>query len=527
MSDKLFFDKEYLFPPISLLSSPDEEISEDELVAEEEALLERLLMAFEKLKVKFEEPISYTSSPSIVSFEVLPITPSKINQLLKMEDALSLAFDGRSIRTYISHQKERWVIEVPRSKRPTIYLREVMESDTFVNAKGYLNAAIGVDACGNSTVVDIAKLPHLLIGGSTGSGKSVLINNFLLSLLYTKTPDQVKLILIDPKKVEFSSYRDLPHLMMPVISNPQDAAAALMAAVEMMEERFDLFEQLHVRSIPDYNQNVDDEKLPYVVIVIDELADLMLACRNDIETPMARLAQKGRAVGIHLIVATQRVAPTVVTRFVKTFFPSTVGLSTCTKDASKLLFDQPGAERLIGRGDMLFYPVGSMAPARYQCCFESDSTVDKVCDFIRTGNSPVDYDAAFAARIEQQKNANMPKKEYNTDPDCLFCKIVAGEIPSTKVYEDKYVYAFRDIAPMAPVHVLVVPKEHIASADEIKFSNSSHVAHIFKAIPKIAAAEGLTNGYRVITNCGEDGCQTVKHLHFHILGGKKLPDTLA
>ncbi len=535
MSDTLFSNQSdglltdsgsYRFPPLALLSTPDEIVSDDELIAEENTIRETLLKALKELKITIEEQITYTVSPTVICYEVVPVTPKDVRKLLKGEDDLDFYFNGIKIRTYICHEKERLIIEIPRSYRRTLYLREVMESDAFVNANGDLKAAIGVDAAGANTVIDITKMPHLLIGGTTGSGKTIFINNVLLSLLYTKTPDELKLILIDPKKVELSSYRDLPHLLTPVISSPKEAANALMGAVEMMEARFDLFEQMQVRNIKEYNQNVCGEKLPYVVIVIEELADLMISCRKDIEDPIARLAQKSRATGIHLIISTQRLAKDVLSTIITANIPSRIAMATVCKKESELVLREPGAERLRSRGDMLFWPIGGLAPMRAQCCFENYSTVDKICEYIRTSNAPIEYDEAIRARIEKHKNANISEEE-TLKSDCLFCKIIAGEIPSTKVYEDKYVYAFRDIEPMAPVHVLIVPKVHIASADGINAANSSYVARIFQAIPKIAAAEGLTNGYRVITNCGEDGCQTVKHLHFHILGGKKLPESLA
>lgn len=399
------YGEKYVFPPLSML--PDQEpLNRDELVAACHQECELLRQALETLKIKIDSQITYTYSPSVTSYEVHPFLPKHRNALLKSTSDLALMLNAAPIRVFVSTTEiNTTVIEVPHQKRHTVHLREVLESDDFVNATGRINLAVGVDTSGSNVVWDLAKTPHILMAGTTCSGKSVLINDFLLSMLYTKTPNDVKLILIDPKRVEFSSYKNIPHLLTPVISSPKKACRALNAAVEMVEKRFELFEETGVRNIDDYNQKVSGDvagdKLPRIVIVIDELADLMFTSRKQAEIPIARISQKGRAAGIHLIISTQRIARDVISTLLTANLPTRIAFATTSSKDSGIIFDQYGAEKLLSRGDTLLRLMGALNSVRTQCCFVDDSVVSKICDFVRETNPPVIYDEALTAYIDE------------------------------------------------------------------------------------------------------------------------------
>ena len=395
MSDTLFSNREYVFPPISLLNS--EPIDTEKWIAEADAGMTELPKILADLKIPIDGHITYTMSPSVICYAVHPFLPKHTRKLLKSEDELAFRLNTlRGVRAYIRNGKpDTAYIEVPRHNRDILCLREIMESKEFTEATGSLNVALGVNSDAENVVFDLARMPHLLVAGTTCSGKSVFINNLLMSLLYAKTPDELKLILIDPKKVEFTAYKDIPHLLTPIISSPKQAIMALMRATEMMENRYDLFSEIRVRNIQDYNKKVGDNKLPYVVIVIDELADLMMTNKDDAETAIARLAQKARAAGIYMVVSTQRPRKDTISDYIKINIPSRIAFSTVSLSDSRTILDASGAEKLQGAGDMLFAPFTGNAPSRVQCCFVGDNEVRKVCEFIRSCNPPVEYDASF------------------------------------------------------------------------------------------------------------------------------------
>ena len=395
MSDTLFSNKEYVFPPVSILNN--ETIDTGAWIAECNESMEELRRAIASLKITIDDQITYIASPAVIRYAVHPFLPKDTRKLLKSEAELALYMNAcRSIRAYVSHTEFNTVyIEVPRRKRDALYLREILESKEFTEATGAINVAFGVNCIAENVVFDLAKMPHLLVAGTTGSGKSVFINNLLMSLLYTKTPDELKLILIDPKKVELSCYKDIPHLLTPVISSPKHATMALMRAVEIMEERFELFTNMGVRNIQDYNKKVGDSNLPYIVIVIDELADLMLSNKFDTESAIARLTQKARAAGMYVVVSTQRPRKDVISELIKVNIPSYVAFATTCLGDSKMILNASGAEKLQGAGDALFLPIGAPTPTRVQCCFVEDREVDRVCEFIRSSNAPVEYDTSF------------------------------------------------------------------------------------------------------------------------------------
>ena len=313
-------------------------------------------------------------------------------------------------------------IEVPNRKRATVYLRDLIENAKFTDSKSKLTSSLGMDVGGNPVYFDIGKMPHLLIAGTTGSGKSVCINTIILSILYKARPDEVKLILIDPKQVEFTVYENIPHLYCPIVSEPKKAAGALASAVTEMERRFELIKSVGVRNIESYNEvtanDPEKEYLPKMVIIIDELADLMMTARDEVETSICRLAQKARAAGIHVILGTQRPSVDVITGLIKANVPSRIACTVTSQVDSRTIIDVGGAENLIGYGDMLFAPVGSSKPMRVQGAFVSDGEVEQIVNFIKENNGSVKYNAAFIQSMEENaKNCGMGKKGSSSGSD--------------------------------------------------------------------------------------------------------------
>ena len=319
--------------------------------------------------------------------------------------ALSLATSGVRIEAPIPN-KPAVGIEVPNRNRATVYLRDLIDNPKFKEAKSRLTSSLGMDVGGNPIYFDIAKMPHLLIAGATGMGKSVCINSVIVSLLYKAKPEEVKLILIDPKKVEFNIYKDIPHLYAPIISDPKKAAGALASAVAEMERRFELIEEVGVRDITTYNavteNDPEKEHMTHMVIIIDELADLMMTAKDEVETSICRLAQKARAAGIHIIIGTQRPSVDVITGLIKANVPSRIACTVASQVDSRTIIDIAGAEKLIGRGDMLFAPVGSAKPMRVQGSFVSEAEVEKIVTYIKENNARAKYNKDFVNRIEEE-----------------------------------------------------------------------------------------------------------------------------
>ena len=295
---------------------------------------------------------------------------------------------------------------MPNKNVSTVYLKELIDTQQFRTAKSRVTVALGMDVAGTPIYVDIAKMPHMLIAGATGMGKSVCINAMIVSLLYKATPDEVKLILIDPKKVELSIYNGLPHLLVPVVTDPKKAAGSLHWAVTEMDRRFELIEEVGVRDIASYNRITKDdpekEFLPQIVIVIDELADLMMTAPKEVEDSICRLAQKARAAGMHLVIGTQRPSVDVVTGLIKANVPSRIAFTMASQVDSRTIIDIAGAEKLIGRGDMLYAPVGFSKPARVQGSFVSESEIEKIIDFIKTTSGVSSYDSFVIESIEKE-----------------------------------------------------------------------------------------------------------------------------
>ncbi len=353
--------------------------------------------------------------PSVTRYELQPAAGVKISKITSLADdiALALASSGVRIEAPIPN-KSAVGIEVPNKNRSTVSLREIIETPVYRNAKSKLNVSLGKDITGNTICADVAKMPHLLIAGTTGSGKSVCLNAMIISILYNSTPDEVKLLMIDPKQVEFTIYNGIPHLLVPVVADPRKAAGALGWAVTEMLQRYKMFSEKSVRDIKGYNKLAETDEtmtpMPHICIFIDELSDLMMAAPNEVEDSICRLAQMARAAGMHLVIATQRPSVNVITGIIKANIPSRIALSVSSQVDSRTIIDSVGAEKLLGNGDMLFNPVGVSKPVRVQGCYVSDEEVENVVKFIKSQTEDEKkYDEDVMQEIERQA-AMEPKK---------------------------------------------------------------------------------------------------------------------
>lgn len=367
-------------------------------------LLDKLSM----FKIEGDVVRTYTG-PVVTTFEFKPAPNVKVSKILNLQDDLAMALKAQTIRIQAPIPGKDVVgIEVPNEDTQTIYLKEMLESDLFQNSKSPLTMILGKDIVGKAFITDLKKLPHLLIAGTTGSGKSVGINSMILSLLYKNSPDNLKLVMIDPKMLEFSMYNDIPHLLTPVITKAGDAVNALANMVGEMERRYTLMSQTKTKNIENYNEKAKKESfetLPYIVVVIDELADLMMTSGKDVEYSIARLAQMARASGIHLIVATQRPSVDVVTGLIKANLPSRLSYKVGQKIDSKIILDSMGAESLLGRGDMLFTPPGMSGLVRIHAPWSSEDEIEKVVDFLKEQRD-VEYDMNFIKDRNSQNSSN-------------------------------------------------------------------------------------------------------------------------
>ena len=398
----------YVFPPVDMLTANPNSAEED-FSKELNENAQNLLATLASFKVSIDG-ITYSRGPTITRYELKPAAGTRVRAIANLVDdiALSLATTGVRIEAPIPN-KPAVGIEVPNRTRATVYLRDLIDSPKFFESKSRLTACLGMDVGGNPIHFDITKMPHLLIAGATGMGKSVCINTIIVSLLYKAKPDELKLILIDPKKVEFTMYKNIPHLYAPIVSDPKKAAGALASAVAEMERRFELIEQAGVRDISGYNATIendpDGEYMPHMVIIIDELADLMMTAPDDVENSICRLAQKARAAGIHIIIGTQRPSVDVITGLIKANIPSRIACTVASQTDSRTILDIAGAEKLIGRGDMLFAPVGASKPMRVQGAFVSEGEVEKIVSFIRDNNAAGKYNAQFVQMIDEKAAA--------------------------------------------------------------------------------------------------------------------------
>ncbi|MEH7239195.1 DNA translocase FtsK, partial [Bacillus sp. JJ1562] len=381
----------YSFPGLSYLNAPPTDQHDDsQWLIEQRNILDQTLRNF---KVG-ANVVNVTQGPAVTRFEVHPEPGVKVNKITNLSDDIKLSLAAKDIRIEAPIPGKNTIgIEVPNKKSKPVLLKEIIQSSEFTSNKSPLTVAMGLDISGKPIVTDLQKMPHGLIAGATGSGKSVCINAMLVSLLYKASPDEVKLLLIDPKMVELAPYNHIPHLVSPVITDAKAATAALKWSVEEMERRYELFAHSGVRDIGRYNEMVKkhDEKsgkLPYLVIIIDELADLMMVAPGEVEDSICRIAQKARACGIHLILATQRPSVDVITGLIKANVPTRIAFSVSSQVDSRTIIDSSGAEKLLGRGDMLFLENGSSKPIRVQGNFVSDDEIEAVVDYVKTEMKP-------------------------------------------------------------------------------------------------------------------------------------------
>ncbi len=388
--------KDYELPTTQLLNAvclKDTSLDENEI----DQKIQDLLSKLRTFKIDGDIIRTY-SGPIVTTFEFRPAPNVKVSRILGLSDDLAMTLCAESIRIQAPIKGKDVVgIEIPNSQSQIIYLREILESELFQKSSSPLTLALGKDIVGNPFITDLKKLPHLLIAGTTGSGKSVGVNAMILSLLYKNPPDQLKLVMIDPKMVEFSIYADIPHLLTPIITDSKKAIGALQSVAKEMERRYSLMSEYKVKTIDSYNEQAENngvEAFPYLIVVIDELADLMMTGGKEAEFPIARIAQMGRASGLHLIVATQRPSVDVVTGLIKTNLPSRVSFRVGTKIDSKVILDTDGAQSLLGRGDMLFTPPGTNGLVRLHAPFATEDEIKKIVDFIKA-QKEVEYDKDF------------------------------------------------------------------------------------------------------------------------------------
>lgn len=434
----------YCFPPVTMLAiSPqgNPALETEELQTNGRVLVDTLKSFGVQTKI-----LDICRGPSVTRYEIQPAAGVKISKITNLSDdlALNLAATGVRIEAPIPG-KAAVGIEVPNKNRSTVRMRELVESNSFQSSKSKLSVALGRDIAGQPVIADLAKMPHLLIAGTTGSGKSVCINSLIISMLYKASPDDVRFLMIDPKAVELTEYNGMPHMLVPVVTDPRKASGALGWAVSEMMKRYKIFSEFNVRNLKGYNslaasQNYQDENgqpmpaMPQIVIIIDELADLMMAAPKEVEDSICRLAQLARAAGMHLVVATQRPSVDVVTGLIKANIPSRIALTVSNAVDSRTILDAGGAEKLLGNGDMLFAPVGAQKPLRVQGCYVADEEISSVVEFVKKTKS-IEYDQKVIEEIErnaasESKNEDSSDNETGGDPmidEAIKCVVEAGQ----------------------------------------------------------------------------------------------------
>ena len=421
--------KAYQFPPLKLLKRGDGKAQGDS-----DAHLRKTAKKLQDTLHNFGVNVTVTNvscGPTVTRYELQPEQGVKVSKIVGLADDIKLNLAAADVRIEAPIPGKAAVgIEVPNKENSAVMLRDLLQSDEFKNAKSKLSFAAGKDIAGKPVVTDIAKMPHLLIAGATGSGKSVCINTLIISILYKATPDEVKLIMIDPKVVELSVYNGIPHLFIPVVTDPKKAAGALNWAVSEMSSRYNTFAEYGVRNLGEYNRKIEKmtipegeekpEKMPQIVIIVDELADLMMVAPGEVEDAICRLAQLARAAGIHLIIATQRPSVNVITGLIKANMPSRIAFSVSSGVDSRTILDMNGAEKLLGKGDMLFYPQGYQKPARLQGAFVSDEEVSSVVGFLTDKNPKPEYDAQIEKQVNTAGISAMGASGGGDDRDIYF-----------------------------------------------------------------------------------------------------------
>lgn len=410
-------EEDYKIPSVAMILKKLSKAKSSKLskeIAENARILEETLESF-NVKAKI---INACNGPAVTRYELEPAAGVKVSKIVNLADdlALKLAAPGVRIEAPIPG-KAAIGIEVPNKELAGVQLREVLESSEFIDAKSKLAVGLGIDIGGQAIIADLAKMPHLLVAGATGSGKSVCINTLITSILFKARPDEVKFVLIDPKMVELSNYNGIPHLMVPVVTDSKKAASVLNWAVQEMEKRYAMFAASGVRDMERYNRNNELDKMAAIVIIIDELADLMMVAPVDVEDAICRLAQKARAAGIHLVLATQRPSVDVITGIIKANIPSRISFSVSSQIDSRTILDMSGAEKLLGKGDMLYYPIGAAKPVRVQGAFISDSEVEELIDFIKVQGEPIENEEiiTFTENAVNKEPPNNSKQETTDD----------------------------------------------------------------------------------------------------------------
>ena len=403
-------DENYEYPPLELLSKPSKKAIKGgaKMLTDTATKLQKTLYSF-GVSAKVE---NVSVGPAITRYELKPAEGVRVSKIANLADDIALNLAAETIRIEAPIPGKQAVgIEVPNKEKESVHLREVLESDEFKNNKSKLTVALGRDVAGEIELADIAKMPHVLIAGATGSGKSVCINTIISSIIYNAKPSEVKLVMVDPKVVELSVYNGIPHLLIPVVTDPKKAAGALAWAVQEMDDRYNKFATKGVRDLKGYNKAIEKEggvaKLPQIVIIVDELADLMMVAAKDVEEAICRLAQKARAAGMHLVIATQRPSVDVITGLIKANIPSRIAFAVSSQVDSRTILDTVGAEKLLGKGDMLYFPSGAPKPLRVQGAFVSDEEVEKIVAFIKK-NGTAKYSEDILESIE---NNNKSDKE--------------------------------------------------------------------------------------------------------------------
>ena len=408
-------DESYEFPPVEFLT-PGKATTKmgKKAVADTASKLQKTLYSF-GVSAKVE---NVSVGPTITRYELKPAEGVRVSKIANLADDIALSLAAETIRIEAPIPGKQAVgIEIPNKEKEVVHLRDIIDSNEFKSAKSKLAFALGKNAAGEAIVTDIAKMPHVLIAGSTGSGKSVCINTLITSIIYKSKPSEVKLVMVDPKVVELSVYNGIPHLLIPVVTDPKKAAGALAWAVQEMVNRYHLFAEKNVRDIAGYNEALEKEgaegKLPQIVIIIDELADLMMVAKNDVEDAICRLAQMARAAGMHLVIATQRPSVDVITGIIKANIASRISFAVTSQVDSRTILDSAGAEKLLGKGDMLFFPTGVLKPIRIQGAFVSDGEVEKIVSFLKENGGPT-YSEDVLEKIER---ANTTDKELDEQDD--------------------------------------------------------------------------------------------------------------
>ena len=412
-------DEHYEFPPVQLLREGEKKSVKGgkKAVTDTAAKLQKTLYSF-GVSAKVE---NVSVGPAITRYELKPAEGVRVSKIANLADDIALNLAAETIRIEAPIPGKQAVgIEIPNKENEIVHLRDIIDCSKFIEHKSKLAFALGKDVAGEEVVTDIAKMPHVLIAGATGSGKSVCINTLIASIIYKAKPSEVKLVMVDPKVVELSVYNGIPHLLIPVVTDPKKAAGALAWAVQEMENRYSLFASKNVRDIKGYNEELDKEgsteKLPQIVIIIDELADLMMVSSKEVEDSICRLAQKARAAGMHLVIATQRPSVDVITGIIKANIPSRISFAVSSQVDSRTILDMAGAEKLLGKGDMLFYPAGAAKPTRVQGAFISDKEVEKVVDFVKA-NGEATYNDDILEQIEKANSTDKEIEEQENDDD--------------------------------------------------------------------------------------------------------------